>query len=215
MHRCFDLFSIIRGSFVGIAWYVFQQPLFVLFLLLHASEHVAPHWLNWARTRYWRSPICPPPFVSAANQVWMACSILLSTACFSQSHYRYHYDTDSDITTVCLYTRRIRAVKRKNVGRGFAFALVLTQLMEMPEVLIVENYQTLTSLSLVDTHLGVGLPCLASAFSISLLRQTFKTVPEELEDAARVEGLSSLGYLKGVCTAPLAGDWLLVGFTSL
>jgi sn-glycerol 3-phosphate transport system permease protein len=67
--------------------------------------------------------------------------------------------------------------------------------MVMPEVLIVENYRTLAGLELVDTYLGVGLPYLASAFGIFLLRQTFKTVPQELEDAARVEGLSGLGII--------------------
>jgi sn-glycerol 3-phosphate transport system permease protein len=85
--------------------------------------------------------------------------------------------------------------REKFAGRGFAFALVLTQLMVMPEVLIVENYRTLAGLDLIDSYLGVGLPYLASAFGIFLLRQTFKTVPQELEDAARVEGLSGLGII--------------------
>ncbi len=46
-------------------------------------------------------------------------------------------------------------------------------------------------LGLVDTILGIGLPYMASAFVIFLMRRTFKTVPRELEDAARVEGCSS------------------------
>ena len=85
--------------------------------------------------------------------------------------------------------------REKFFGRGFALAVILVQLMVMPEVLIVENYQTLSSLKLIDTHIGVGLPYLASAFGIFLLRQTFKTVPQELEDAARVEGLSGLSII--------------------
>jgi sn-glycerol 3-phosphate transport system permease protein len=80
-------------------------------------------------------------------------------------------------------------------GREIAFALVLVQLMIMPEVLIVENYQTLRKLGLVDTLLGIGLPYMASAFGIFLLRQTFKTVPRELDEAARVEGCGVLGLL--------------------
>lgn len=77
-------------------------------------------------------------------------------------------------------------------GRGLVFALILLQLMVMPEILIVENYQTLADLNMLDTHLGVGLPYLASAFGIFLLRQTFKTIPQELEDAALIEGCSRL-----------------------
>jgi sn-glycerol 3-phosphate transport system permease protein len=80
-------------------------------------------------------------------------------------------------------------------GRDVAFALVLLQLMIMPEVLIVENYRTMSRLGLVDTIVGIGLPYMASAFGIFLLRQTFKTIPRELEEAARVEGCSWLGVL--------------------
>jgi sn-glycerol 3-phosphate transport system permease protein len=80
-------------------------------------------------------------------------------------------------------------------GRDVAFALVLVQLMIMPEVLIVENYVTMSRLGLVDTITGIGLPYMASAFGIFLLRQTFKTIPRELDDAARIEGCSMLGVL--------------------
>jgi sn-glycerol 3-phosphate transport system permease protein len=80
-------------------------------------------------------------------------------------------------------------------GRGLLFALVLVQLMVTPDVLIVENYRTMSALSLRDTIVAIGLPYMASAFGIFLLRQTFKTVPKELEEAARVEGCSPLQVL--------------------
>ena len=80
-------------------------------------------------------------------------------------------------------------------GRDVAFALVLVQLMVMPDVLLVENYRTMTVLGIKDTILAIGLPYFASAFGIFLLRQTFKTVPKELDEAARVEGCSPLATL--------------------
>jgi sn-glycerol 3-phosphate transport system permease protein len=80
-------------------------------------------------------------------------------------------------------------------GRDVLFALVLVQLMVMPDVLIVENYRTMASLGIKDTILAIGLPYMASAFGIFLLRQTFKTVPRELDEAARVEGCSPLQTL--------------------
>jgi len=80
-------------------------------------------------------------------------------------------------------------------GRNVLFALVLVQLMIMPDVLIVENYRTMSALGLKDTILAIGLPYMASAFGIFLLRQTFKTVPRELDEAARVEGCSPLQVL--------------------
>ena len=88
-------------------------------------------------------------------------------------------------------------------GRNVAFALVLVQLMVMPDVLIVENYRTMTVLGIKDTILSIGLPYMASAFGIFLLRQTFKTVPRELDEAARVEGCSPLQTLRKVYV-PLA-----------
>ena len=88
-------------------------------------------------------------------------------------------------------------------GRDFVFVLVLLQLMVMPDVLIVENYATMNALGLRDTILAIGLPYFASAFGIFLLRQTFKTVPKELDDAARVEGASALQVLLKVYV-PLA-----------
>ena len=80
-------------------------------------------------------------------------------------------------------------------GRGILFALVLVQLMVTPDVLIVENYRTMSALGLRDTIVAIGLPYMASAFGIFLLRQTFKTVPKELDEAARVEGCSPLQVL--------------------
>ena len=80
-------------------------------------------------------------------------------------------------------------------GRNVAFALVLVQLMIMPDVLIVENYRTMTALGIKDTILSIGLPYMASAFGIFLLRQRFKTVPRELDEAARIEGCSPLQTL--------------------
>ena len=81
------------------------------------------------------------------------------------------------------------------VGAQIAFALVLMQLMIMPDVLIVENYRTMARLDLVDTIPAIALPYIASAFGIFLLRQAFKSVPRELDDAARVEGAGTIQVL--------------------
>lgn len=77
-------------------------------------------------------------------------------------------------------------------GADILFALILIQLMVTPDVLILENYRTLQKLGLIDTLVGVGIPYVASAFGIFLLRQSFKSIPKELDDAARMEGASAL-----------------------
>jgi sn-glycerol 3-phosphate transport system permease protein len=80
-------------------------------------------------------------------------------------------------------------------GRDTVFAILLLQLMVAPDVLLVANYRTMAQLGLVDTIIGIALPYLGSAFGIFLLRQTFRQVPQELDDAARLEGSSLLGRL--------------------
>ena len=100
-------------------------------------------------------------------------------------------------------------------GRGVAFALVLAQLMIMPDVLIVENYRTMSALGAVDTLPGIALPYVASAFGIFLLRQTFRTVPRELDDAARVEGASAFQILMKIYVPLARPVYLAYGLVSV
>lgn len=80
-------------------------------------------------------------------------------------------------------------------GKGVLFSLVLLQLFILPEVLIVENYAMVARLGWSDSVWGMGVPYMASAFGVFLLRQAFKQVPKELEDAARIEGCGRLAVL--------------------
>jgi sn-glycerol 3-phosphate transport system permease protein len=100
-------------------------------------------------------------------------------------------------------------------GRNVLFALVLVQLMVMPDVLIVENYRTMTFLGIKDTILAIGLPYMASAFGIFLLRQTFKMIPRELDEAARVEGCSPLQVLWKVYVPLARPVYLAYGLVSV
>jgi sn-glycerol 3-phosphate transport system permease protein len=76
-------------------------------------------------------------------------------------------------------------------GSGLLFGLILVQLMVTPDVLIVQNYKTLHDMGLIDTLTGIAIPYVASAFGIFLLRQSFKTIPRELDDAAFLEGATT------------------------
>ncbi|MBN9442835.1 carbohydrate ABC transporter permease [Bosea sp. (in: a-proteobacteria)] len=100
-------------------------------------------------------------------------------------------------------------------GRDIAFVLILAQLMIMPDALIVENYRTLAKVNLIDTIPAIALPYIASAFGIFLLRQTFKTVPKELDDAARVEGASPLQVLMRVYVPLAKPTYIAYGLVSV
>jgi len=101
------------------------------------------------------------------------------------------------------------------LGSIIAFALVLAQLMIMPDVLIVENYKTMSKLGILDSIPAIALPYVASAFGIFLLRQTFKSVPKELDDAARVEGASALQTLLKVYVPLAKPIYLAYGLVSV
>ncbi|MBO6835386.1 MAG: carbohydrate ABC transporter permease [Alphaproteobacteria bacterium] len=100
-------------------------------------------------------------------------------------------------------------------GKSILFTLVLLQLLVMPDILIVENYVTMRRLDLVDTIAAIGLPYVASGFGIFLLRQTFKTVPKELEEAARVEGAGPLTVLWKVYVPLAKPTYLAYGLVSV
>ncbi|MBV5270797.1 MAG: carbohydrate ABC transporter permease, partial [Afipia sp.] len=85
----------------------------------------------------------------------------------------------------------------------------------MPDVLIVENYRMIGKLGLLDTIPAIALPYLASAFGIFLLRQTFKSVPQELVEAARVEGAGPLQILWKVYVPLARPTYVAFGLVSV
>jgi sn-glycerol 3-phosphate transport system permease protein len=73
----------------------------------------------------------------------------------------------------------------------------------------------MSALNLVDTIPGIALPYMASAFGIFLLRQAFKTVPKELEEAARIEGAGMLQILLRVYMPLARPVYLAYGLVSV
>lgn len=73
-------------------------------------------------------------------------------------------------------------------GRTLLFYLFLVQLMLVPVVLLVPNLKTVAALGIYDSLWGVMAPYFATAFGTFLMRQAFRSVPRELEDAALIDG---------------------------
>ncbi len=157
------------------AWAAFHAPEF------SARFSLAAPWTLENFSRAWEAAPFARYFLNTFVLVTLilACQFLLCTlAAYAFARYRF-------------------------AGRELVFALVLAQLMIMPDVLIVENYRTMSFFGMLDSIPAIALPYVASAFGVFLLRQTFKTVPKELEDAARIEGASDLQILLKVYV-PLA-----------
>ena len=78
--------------------------------------------------------------------------------------------------------------RKRFPGRDVLFGLLLATLMIPAQVTLVPNFLLISRLNLADSHLGVILPGFADVFGIFLVRQYMRTLPREVEDAARVDG---------------------------
>ncbi|MEJ0047768.1 MAG: carbohydrate ABC transporter permease [Rhodospirillales bacterium] len=193
-----------------------SQPAFTL----HNPRGFA-HWLEtagaWTLGVLWALPLLyafwtafhPPEFSTRFELLAPLTLSNFANAWEAAPFARYFLNTTLLVTMVLaaqlvLCTLAAYAFARYEfAGREIAFALVMVQLMIMPEVLLVENYRTMSVLGILDSIPAIGLPYMASAFGIFLLRQTFKTVPRELDEAALIEGAGPLQILLKVYV-PLA-----------
>ena len=83
-------------------------------------------------------------------------------------------------------------------GKNGLFALFLSLMMIPTELVIITNYVTIVNWELQKgdlTYLGLILPSVTSVFYIYLLKENFEAIPDELYNAAKVDGTSDLKYL--------------------
>jgi multiple sugar transport system permease protein len=91
--------------------------------------------------------------------------------------------------------------------RNALFLLLLASLMVPGQVTIIPVFIIMRQLGLVDNHLSIILPFLTSAFGVFLLRQFFLTLPQDLIDAAKIDGAGPwITFLR--VALPLAGPSL-------
>jgi sn-glycerol 3-phosphate transport system permease protein len=80
-------------------------------------------------------------------------------------------------------------------GKQIAFWLIFITLMLPVPVRIISTYQVVTSMGWVDTYAGLTIPLIASATATFLFRQFYLTIPDELVDAAKIDGSGPLRFL--------------------
>ena len=78
-------------------------------------------------------------------------------------------------------------------GRGPLFVAVLVTFMVPLEIIVIPLYIVVRGFGWVDTYWALIVPAIADAFSIFLLRQFFQELPQELIDAARIDGCGWFG----------------------
>jgi multiple sugar transport system permease protein len=88
-------------------------------------------------------------------------------------------------------------------GREVLFLIYLAALMVPSQVTLIPNFILIRNLGWIDTYQGLILPYAFSSFGTFLLRQYMKTIPQELIEAARIDGANHLQIYAGV-VVPLA-----------
>jgi len=78
--------------------------------------------------------------------------------------------------------------------KNFFFWMIFITLMLPVEVRILPTYEVVSDLHLLDTYAGLTIPLIASATATFLFRQFFMTIPDELMEAARIDGASALRF---------------------
>jgi sn-glycerol 3-phosphate transport system permease protein len=83
-------------------------------------------------------------------------------------------------------------------GRQLAFWTIFVTLMLPVEVRILPTFEVVAGLGLLDSYVGLTLPLIASATATFLFRQFFMTVPDELAEAARVDGAGPMRFFRDI-----------------
>jgi len=78
--------------------------------------------------------------------------------------------------------------------RNFIFWMIFVTLMLPVEVRIIPTFKVIADLGMLNTYAGLTLPLIASATATFLFRQFFMTIPDELTEAARIDGAGPMRF---------------------
>ena len=98
--------------------------------------------------------------------------------------------------------------------RVLAFWTIFITLMLPVEVRILPTYEVVAQLGMLNSYAGLSIPLIASATATFLFRQFFMTVPDELTEAARIDGAGPMKFFKDILL-PLSGMNLAALFVIL
>lgn len=137
----------------------------------------------------------PPTFLPSTGPQWQNYTQLFTLVPFGR------YFVNTLIVTVAVVVGQLvissmaaYAFSRlKFMGRDTIFLFYLATMMVPFQVTLIPLYLLVVQLGWVNTYWGLIAPGLSSAYGIFLLRQSFLTQPEELSDAARIDGASEYG----------------------
>ncbi len=165
------------------------------YILLTVASFVALFPLLWMVASSLKTPaelqVLPPVWLPAHPNL-DAFGTVFSVIPYGQAFLNSFVIAAGDTVAIVLTSIRAGFVfaKYQFRGRDLLFYAVLATMFVPTIVTLVPLFHVIQAMDLVDSYPGVMLPQLANAFGIFLMRQFIRGVPDELLDAARVDGAS-------------------------
>jgi multiple sugar transport system permease protein len=191
-----------RRRFLFSPWHLVLFPLAIV-MLIPMIWMIITSFETLSETRHF------PPILIPSSLQWQNYTAVLQQAPFAR------WFMNTLIVTVVVVAGNLlfcslagyAFARIKFFGRDVVFILVLATLMIPFQVIIIPTFIIVRKLGLIDTLGALIVPNLAGAFGIFLLRQFFRSLPIELEEAARIDGASRMGVLFKI-VLPLSGPVL-------
>ena len=138
----------------------------------------------------------PPQWIPARLQ-WQNYVLAWNAAPFGRYFFNSFFmaitTTIGEVITTILAAYAF--AKMKFFGKNKVFGILLATMMIPGQMLLLPNYVTIARLGWLDKYQALIIPWLVSVFGIFLLRQFFRGIPDELLDAAKIDGCSRLRFL--------------------
>lgn len=99
-------------------------------------------------------------------------------------------------------------------GDGVIFTLIVTSLMFAPTVSDIVNYQTISSIGLLDNYLAVILPALGSSLGLYIMKQFMSQIPDALIESAGIDGASTAKIFWRIVMPNVKPAWLTLAIFS-
>ena len=194
------------------AWFYMGEGVIWILLIAVALIEIAP--ISWLFSTSLREPATsfdlPPDFLPTAFQ-WQNYWAVINSPDIDFLLFFWNSFKIAAVTTFTqLLTCSMAAfsfARLRYPGRNALFFVFLATMMIPGTVILIPTFILMRSLKLLDTHWALILPAMTSTFGVFLLRQQFMTLPEELVEAARMDGA---GFLRiyGQILLPLIGPGL-------
>jgi multiple sugar transport system permease protein len=193
-------------------WFYLGEGVIWIFLIAVAIIEIAP--ISWLFSTSLRDPAnsfdLPPDFLPTAFKWQNYWAVINSTDIDFLLFFWNSFKIAVVTTCAQLLTCSMAAfsfARLRYPGRDTLFFVFLATMMIPGTVILIPTFILMRSLKLLDSHWALILPAMTSTFGVFLLRQQFMTLPEELVEAARMDGA---GFLRifGQILLPLIGPGL-------